>query len=140
MPGCILAEVLTGFPLFPGDTDIDQIYRITRHLGPFTLHHYEIFSSNPLYIGIVMPEVYRVYPLSSRFPRLGYLAINWLEQTLVYDSESRASTHTLMMHPFFTADGFPEIFELQLIRLMAAEREKELAERTRRKRGNNVSF
>lgn len=31
--GCIFAEVLTGQPLFPGDTDIDQLYRIIKCLG-----------------------------------------------------------------------------------------------------------
>ncbi|KAI8849180.1 kinase-like domain-containing protein [Chytridium lagenaria] len=31
--GCIFAEILTGQPLFPGDTDIDQLYRIMKCLG-----------------------------------------------------------------------------------------------------------
>ena len=34
--GCIFAEILTGEPLFPGDTDLDQLYRIMKCLGiPF---------------------------------------------------------------------------------------------------------
>lgn len=31
--GCIFAEILTGQPLFPGDTDIDQLYRIMKCQG-----------------------------------------------------------------------------------------------------------
>ncbi|EGF79241.1 hypothetical protein BATDEDRAFT_30255 [Batrachochytrium dendrobatidis JAM81] len=31
--GCIFAEILTGQPLYPGDTDIDQLYRIMKCLG-----------------------------------------------------------------------------------------------------------
>jgi cyclin-dependent kinase-like len=31
--GCIFAEILTGEPLFPGDTDLDQLYRIMKCLG-----------------------------------------------------------------------------------------------------------
>ncbi|RKO96408.1 Pkinase-domain-containing protein [Caulochytrium protostelioides] len=37
--GCIFAELLTGQPLFPGSTDIDQLYRIMRSLGPLSAHH-----------------------------------------------------------------------------------------------------
>ena len=31
--GCLYAEMLTGDPLFPGDSDVDQLFRITRLLG-----------------------------------------------------------------------------------------------------------
>lgn len=31
--GCIFAEMMTRDPLFPGDSEIDQIYRIFRKLG-----------------------------------------------------------------------------------------------------------
>ena len=35
--GTILAELLTGQPLFPGDTDLDQLYRIMKCLGRIRL-------------------------------------------------------------------------------------------------------
>ena len=31
--GCIFAEILNGQPLFPGDTDIDQLYKIIKCFG-----------------------------------------------------------------------------------------------------------
>ncbi|KXS15992.1 Pkinase-domain-containing protein, partial [Gonapodya prolifera JEL478] len=31
--GCIFAELLTGQPLFPGESDVDQLYRIVKVLG-----------------------------------------------------------------------------------------------------------
>lgn len=31
--GCIFAEMATGTPLFPGDSEIDQIFNISRLLG-----------------------------------------------------------------------------------------------------------
>lgn len=46
--GCIIAEVLTGQPLFPGDTDIDQLYRIIKCLGKLTKRHMEVFLKNPV--------------------------------------------------------------------------------------------
>ena len=33
--GCIFAEMLTKHPLFPGDSEIDQLFRIFRTLGMY---------------------------------------------------------------------------------------------------------
>jgi len=37
--GCLTAELLTGEPLFPGDSDIDQLFHISKSLGmlPFQI-------------------------------------------------------------------------------------------------------
>ncbi len=31
--GCLYSEMMTGDPLFPGESDIDQLYLITQMLG-----------------------------------------------------------------------------------------------------------
>ena len=36
--GCLLAEMLTGEPLFPGDSDIDQLYHIVKCFGKYSCH------------------------------------------------------------------------------------------------------
>ena len=33
--GCILGEMADGQPVFPGDSEIDQIYTIQKVIGPF---------------------------------------------------------------------------------------------------------
>ena len=35
--GSLITEMLTGEPLFPGDSDIDQLYHITKCLGKNSL-------------------------------------------------------------------------------------------------------
>ena len=39
--GCLLSEMLTGEPLFPGDSDIDQLYHIVKCFGEYFI----LFSS-----------------------------------------------------------------------------------------------
>lgn len=43
--GCLVAEMLTGEPLFPGDSDIDQLYHIVKCFGKL----WKILSSRSIY-------------------------------------------------------------------------------------------
>ena len=36
--GCLLGELLSGEPLFPGDSDIDQLFLIMKCFGKFSKH------------------------------------------------------------------------------------------------------
>lgn len=38
MQGCMVYEMLTGQPLFPGTSDIDQLFCIVKGVGPLTPH------------------------------------------------------------------------------------------------------
>ncbi|KAF8566801.1 hypothetical protein P879_06822 [Paragonimus westermani] len=35
--GCVFAEIITGTPLWPGSSDLDQLFLITRNLGEINL-------------------------------------------------------------------------------------------------------
>lgn len=39
--GCLVTEMLMGEPLFPGDSDIDQLYHIMMCLGKITHLHFK---------------------------------------------------------------------------------------------------
>lgn len=43
--GCLFAEMMSGDPLFPGDSDIDQLYQIIKVLG----NHCCTFSAYKVY-------------------------------------------------------------------------------------------
>ena len=45
--GCIMGELIDGQPLFPGESEIDQLYLIQRVLGPLTSQQMELFLRNP---------------------------------------------------------------------------------------------
>ena len=38
--GCVFCEMIAGEPLFPGDSDIDQIYLIIKCLGKLVIDHH----------------------------------------------------------------------------------------------------
>jgi len=84
--GCLLAEMLTGEPLFPGDSDIDQLYHIVKCFGNLTQRHREIFYKNPLFVGMKLPEVREVQPLEKKFPRLSSIVIDLMKASTVSKS------------------------------------------------------
>ncbi|KAI9136473.1 kinase-like domain-containing protein [Paraphysoderma sedebokerense] len=138
--GCIFAELLTGQPLFPGDSDIDQLYRIMKCLGPLTRRHMEIFLKNPLFVGLRIPEIGKLTSLESKLPKISSFAMNLLKSCLIYDPEQRASVTQLLAEPYFTHDNWSERFEVELSKLAQSERAKENAvnEKLRKRKGKKV--
>jgi len=55
--GCIMGELCDGQPLFPGDSEIDQLFLIQKVLGKLTPEQYEMFSKNPRFLGLKFPNV-----------------------------------------------------------------------------------
>lgn len=50
--GCIMGELSDGQPLFPGDSEVDQLYTIQRVLGPLPKDQLSMFYSNPRFAGL----------------------------------------------------------------------------------------
>ncbi|XP_060922549.1 cyclin-dependent kinase-like 5 [Limanda limanda] len=104
--GCLLLEMFTGQPLFPGDSDLDQIYHIIRCFGNLTAHHQELFYRNPVFSGVRLPECYGPVLLSQRFPSVPPAALDLAQSCLQMDPERRAPCSELLEHPLFTHDSF----------------------------------
>lgn len=58
--GCVMAEIIDGEPLFPGENDLDQLYLIQKCLGPLIAQHHEHFLKNPKFIGMKFPDIHSV--------------------------------------------------------------------------------
>ena len=59
----------SGAPLFPGESDIDQLFHIMRCFGQLPPKLLEVFRANPLFIGIKIPDnIQQTETLEERFP------------------------------------------------------------------------
>lgn len=112
--GCLTAEMLTGEPLFPGESDIDQLYHIVKCFGNLTQRHREIFYKNPLFVGMRLPEVREIEPLEKKFPRISALAHDLMKQSLKLDADERPTCSQIIKHEFFQKNGFSTTFEREL--------------------------
>ncbi|XP_052768462.1 cyclin-dependent kinase-like 2 isoform X2 [Mya arenaria] len=122
--GCLLVEMLTGEPLFPGDSDIDQLYHIVKVFGNLTARHKEVFLRNPLFVGMRLPEVREVTPLEKKFTRMSQFSLALIKVCLRLDPDDRPVCSELLKHEFFTRDGFAQKFSHDLKARLTKEQEK----------------
>lgn len=99
--GCIFAEMATGYALFPGRSDIDQLFKIFQRRG--TPVHEPSMNRLPHY-NPDFPK-WPARPISDfvdleRFGSSGHAA-DLLEQLLQYDPEKRLICKQALHHPFF---------------------------------------
>merc|ERR1719284_629323 len=85
--GCVLAELLLGVPLFPGESGVDQLVEIIKVLGTPSLE--EIQQMNQNYSEYKFPQV-KPHPWNKVFrPRTPTDAIDLVSKFLRYAPESR---------------------------------------------------
>jgi cyclin-dependent kinase-like len=62
-----MAELMDGQPLFPGDSDIDQLYIIQRLLGPLTAEQRDLFLRAPRFAGLKFPDMGKPETLAAKY-------------------------------------------------------------------------
>ncbi|NXB69729.1 CDKL2 protein, partial [Donacobius atricapilla] len=112
--GSLITEMLTGEPLFPGDSEIDQLFHITKCLGNLIPRQQELFYKNPLFAGLKLPEVNELESLEKRYPKLPPAALDLAKECLQIDPDKRPSCTELLQGDFFNKDGFAERFTQEL--------------------------
>eukprot|EP00040_Diaphanoeca_grandis_P013814 m.69779 g.69779 ORF g.69779 m.69779 type:complete len:523 (+) comp24140_c0_seq1:159-1727(+) len=109
--GCLLSEMLNAEPLFPGDSDIDQMGLIVKCLGNLTHSHTEVFLRNSLFTGIRLPMPHREpQTLEAKIPNVPPRAMSLLKGCLDLDPGKRLTCTQLLHHEFFTQARFNETF------------------------------
>ncbi|XP_019673837.1 cyclin-dependent kinase 3 isoform X1 [Felis catus] len=97
--GCIFAEMVTRRALFPGDSEIDQLFRIFRTLGT---------PSEAIWPGVTqLPDYKGSFPKWTRkgleeiVPGLEPEGKDLLMRLLQYDPSQRISAKAALAHPYF---------------------------------------
>ncbi|GAB6028410.1 Glycogen synthase kinase-3 beta [Chamberlinius hualienensis] len=97
--GCVLAELLLGQPIFPGDSGVDQLVEIIKVLGTPTRE--QIREMNPNYTEFKFPQI-KAHPWQKVFrARTPPEAIELVSRLLEYTPSSRISPLQACAHPFF---------------------------------------
>ncbi|XP_071430056.1 cyclin-dependent kinase 3 isoform X2 [Pithys albifrons albifrons] len=106
--GCIFAEMVTRKALFPGDSEIDQLFQIFRTLGTPTEVTWPGVTQLPDY-----KESFPRWPrkkMKDIVPNLDREGRDLLMQLLLYDPSKRISAKAALNHQYFLcrSSGSPE--------------------------------
>ncbi|CAL5378452.1 unnamed protein product [Camellia sinensis] len=97
--GCVLAELLLGQPLFPGESGVDQLVEIIKVLGTPTRE--EIKCMNPNYTEFKFPQI-KAHPWHKIFhKRMPPEAVDLVSRLLQYSPNLRCSALDALTHSFF---------------------------------------
>ncbi|BGP39754.1 Cyclin-dependent kinase catalytic subunit [Rhodotorula kratochvilovae] len=95
----IFAEMASGLPLVPGDSEIDQIFRIFRLMGTPTPASWPGLTQMPDYKPS-FPQ-WRATDLRKALPEMDDRALALLNAMLQIDPERRISAKAALRHPYF---------------------------------------
>jgi len=103
--GAIIAEMATKRPLFPGDSEVDELFKIFRILGtpdedvwPGVTSHQDWNEDFPVWPALQIGRV--VSGLSDS-------AVDLVERLICLDPRRRLSAHDALAHPYFS--GIPSM-------------------------------
>nr|DAD47983.1 TPA_asm: hypothetical protein HUJ06_017920 [Nelumbo nucifera] len=97
--GCVMAELLLGQPLFPGESGVDQLVEIIKVLGTPTRE--EIKCMNPNYTEFKFPQI-KAHPWHKVFhKRMPPEAVDLVSRLLQYSPNLRCTALEACAHPFF---------------------------------------
>ncbi|PIO65524.1 kinase domain protein, partial [Teladorsagia circumcincta] len=99
--GCVLAELITGEALWPGRSDIDQLYLIRKTIGELLPRHMSVFRSNQFFFGLSIPEPDQQEPLPLRLPNATSVQLDFLYKCFEMSPDRRWSAAELLQHGYF---------------------------------------
>lgn len=108
--GCVTAELMRGEALWPGKSDVDQVYLIRKTLGDLIARHNQVFKSNDFFTGVSIPEPETIEPLRTKLPRtVDEVGYDFVRRCLDKDPSKRPTCEQLMKHAYFSNVKLPDL-------------------------------
>ncbi|GAB7345216.1 hypothetical protein MBLNU457_3592t1 [Dothideomycetes sp. NU457] len=98
--GCIMAEMYTGRPLFPGTTNEDQLQKIFRLMGTPSERSWPGISQFPEYKSNF--TVYHTQDIRNYLPQIDPVGLQLISSMLQMRPELRVSAQQALAHPWFS--------------------------------------
>eukprot|EP00181_Compsopogon_caeruleus_P003873 CAMPEP_0184679138 /NCGR_PEP_ID=MMETSP0312-20130426/1959_1 /TAXON_ID=31354 /ORGANISM="Compsopogon coeruleus, Strain SAG 36.94" /LENGTH=414 /DNA_ID=CAMNT_0027128395 /DNA_START=340 /DNA_END=1584 /DNA_ORIENTATION=- len=97
--GCVMAELMLGYPIFPGESCVDQLVEIIKVLG--TPSKEEIQAMNHSYTEFKFPQI-KAHPWHKVFRnRSPPEAVDLVKNLLLFDPSRRLKPESALAHEFF---------------------------------------
>ena len=112
--------------MWPGKSDVDQLYLIRRNLGDLVPRHMQIFKSNEFFCGLSIPDPGTIEPIDKKLPKdsagsegVDFMKVSgmikkkefrcynmFFQKCLDKDPAKRYSCEQLLNHAFFKNFSF----------------------------------
>ncbi len=131
-----------GEALWPGKSDVDQLYLIRKNVGDLIPRHMAIFKTNEFFAGLIIPDPGVIDPIDKKLPKdlvgsegidfmkvskiastnlrhalryITYYKYVCIQKCLDKDPAKRWSCEQLLQHPFFDRHSFkkPDYHDLE---------------------------
>lgn len=100
--GCILGELSDGQPVFPGESEIDQLFTIQKVLGQLPPDQMEMFYNNPRFKGLKFPTTIIPQTLGRKYAGvINGIMLSFMQATLQLDPKDRFTINDAYNHPAF---------------------------------------
>jgi len=98
--GCVIAELLLGEPIFPGDSSMNQLLEIIKVLGTPTQE--QVLEMNPNKTGeLKFPKIQAKQWKKVFCSKTDPLVIDLLSRLLIYPPNKRLKPKEVLIHPYF---------------------------------------
>lgn len=74
-----MAELVKGEALWPGKSDVDQLYLIRSTVGDLLQRHMQAFKNNDFFQGVILPVPQQMVPLEIKLPMCNQTTIDFLK-------------------------------------------------------------
>lgn len=98
--GCVLFEIISLFPLFPGNDEVDQVHKIHNILGSPPTELLDNFQKYATHMEFNFPSV-KGTGMANLIPHISHEAQDLISKLLIYNPDNRINASQALKHPWF---------------------------------------